>query len=146
MRCLQRGLSGAAKRDPDLAANEVFFPKMSTPAPQQSALSLPELQGALLDAATVRQLFEDIEHCTEVTEIIPKSASRTFVSETKITLADAREQLLSGQLKGMQIRYRYQGGDWWDTLLPVEDRFRLVRIRHDFAVHLSDSTTATPMA
>lgn len=99
----------------------------------ESTLNLPELQNALLDTATVAQLLRDIELCAHVTEIIPKFLPHTYVPETTISLPQAREWLFGNRVRGVQIRYRYDGGEWWDTLLRANGMFRLVRIRHDFS-------------
>lgn len=95
---------------------------------------LPDLNEAVLDAATLEQLFRDLEACVQITEIIPKLAERRMVTDqtSKLTLAQARELLLSGKARGIQIRYRYEGADWWDTLMQTPQGVRLVRIRHEF--------------
>ena len=50
-----------------------------------------------------------------------------------LTLADARRLLEERAVRGLQIRYRYDGADWWDTLMVLPEGWRLVRIRHEFA-------------
>jgi len=99
-------------------------------------LVLPELQQSSLDPDTLAQLFIDLATCTEIIEVIPKAAAEGYVPEAStLGLEDARQLLLSGQIRGLQIRYRYQGCQWWDTLLPdpATGGFRIVRIQHDFA-------------
>ena len=93
---------------------------------------LPDLNEAILDAATIEQLFRDLEACTQITEIIPKFAERRMVTEQTLSLEQARQLLLGGQARGIQIRYRYDGADWWDTLMQTPQGIRLVRIRHEF--------------
>lgn len=103
---------------------------------QATDLELPDLQQSVLDAETLEQLFSDLATCTEIIEIIPKAAAEGYVPEhTHMTLDEARALLLNGQIRGLQIRYHYQGSQWWDTLLPAPDNpgFRIVRIQHDFA-------------
>lgn len=103
------------------------------PPPQEPPLKLPDLNMALLDAAQVEQLLRDIEACAQITEIIPKFAARGQVPDTaSVTLAQARELLVARAVRGLQLRYRYENADWWDTLMLAGDQFRLVRIRHDF--------------
>ena len=103
------------------------------PPPQEPPLKLPDLNMTLLDAAQVEQLLRDIELCAQVTEIIPKFAARGHVPDAaNVTLAQARELLAARAVRGLQLRYRYEDADWWDTLMLVGDRFRLVRIRHLF--------------
>jgi hypothetical protein len=103
------------------------------PQPVPSSDKLPELNMTLLDAAQVEQLLRDIELCAQITEIIPKYAARGHVPDTAaVTLAQARELLATRAVRGLQLRYRYDHADWWDTLMIVGEQFRLVRIRHDF--------------
>ena len=114
-----------------------------TPLPppplDEASAPLPDLNTALLDAAQVEQLLHDIVQCAQLTEVIPKFAARGHVPDAAgVTLADARGLLASRAIRGLQLRYRHEGADWWDTLMLVGDRFRLVRIRHDFA---PDETT-----
>lgn len=97
---------------------------------------LPDLQQSVLDPETLAQLFVDLGSFTEIVEVIPKAMAEGYVPESStITLEEGREMLLSGAVRGLQIRYRYQGSQWWDTLLPDANSggFRIVRIQHDFA-------------
>lgn len=107
------------------------------PAPPDNGttpLSLPELNTKLLSNDEVAQLLRDIELCAEVTEIIPKFAAHGHVPATaSLTLAEARALVAARAVRGLQVRYRYESADWWDTLMLVGDNFRLVRIRHDFS-------------
>jgi hypothetical protein len=110
---------------------------MSHPLPPESEENqpppLPDLNQALLDEAGLAELLSDIEACTEVTEIIPKQAAEGYVAENAtLTLADARRMLAARAVRAVQIRYRYDGVDWWDTLMVLPEGYRLVRIRHDF--------------
>lgn len=93
---------------------------------------LPELHEAILDADTVERLFRDLEMCTEIVEILPRFARNQMVTEQTISLAQARALLLNGQARGLQVRYRYGGAEWWDTLMRVPEGIRIVRIRHEF--------------
>jgi hypothetical protein len=103
------------------------------PADENPSPPLPDLNTTLLDAAQLEQLLRDIELCAQIDEIIPKFAARGHVPDTaSVSLAQARELLVARAIRGLQLRYRYQGADWWDTLMLAGDRFRLVRIRHDF--------------
>ena len=100
------------------------------PPPEEAPFKLPELNTTELDAAQVEQLLRDIEVCTQITEIIPKFAARGQVAEAaSVTLAQARELLAGRAVRGLQLRYRYENADWWDTLMVLGDKCRLVRIR-----------------
>lgn len=103
---------------------------------ETEAPPLPDLQQSSLDPETLTQLFTDLAACTEVLEVIPKAMAEGYVPESStIGLDEGRRMLLSGNVRGLQIRYRYQGCQWWDTLLPDVQNggFRIVRIQHDFA-------------
>ncbi len=94
---------------------------------------LPALHQGVLDAATLDQLVIDIETCTEVLEVIPKFGAESYVGEDEvIDLRKAISMLGEGQLRGVQIRYKYDGSQWWDTLMGTPKGVRLVRIQHDF--------------
>ena len=104
------------------------------PADQDGAPKLPDLNQATLDWAGVEVLLRDIAACTQVTEIIPKALAQGYVADgVALTLADARRLLEERAVRGLQIRYRYDGADWWDTLMVLPEGWRLVRIRHEFA-------------
>ncbi len=88
---------------------------------------LPELHEAEIDAETVARLFADVGACTTLLSVSCKGGpERTATSSDG--LADAAGALLSGQVVGVQLRYRHQGKEWWDTILSMGTRFRVVRI------------------
>ncbi len=96
-----------------------------------AAPELPPLHTGTLDATQVEQLLVDIETCTEVLEILPKYASQGYAPEAaRLTLGQARELLATRAVRGLQLRYRYDGAEWWDTLLSQGEFYRVVRIRH----------------
>lgn len=104
------------------------------PPEDDGPLRLPELNQALLDGAELERLLRDIEHCTQVGEILPKLAPQGYVPESgTLTLTQAHSLLQQRAVRGIQFRYRYQDADWWDTVMIVGDHYRLVRIRHDFS-------------
>ena len=109
---------------------------MDSATEKQTPDTLPDLQQSVLDPDTLEQLFSDLSSLTEILEFIPKAAAAGYLEDKhhKITLDEARELLLSSSTRGLQIRYRYQGSQWWDTLLPDSESkgFRIVRIQHDF--------------
>lgn len=92
---------------------------------------LPPLHIADIDGETVRELFLDVESLGEHLEIVIKHSSEGHVDRGPCTsLTDAITQLLLGTALGVQLRYRFQGADWWDTLMRTAEGFRLVRIQH----------------
>ena len=94
-----------------------------------SPLQLPPLQVTVLDASTLAQLFSDLETCATGVTVQPRT--RPDLPPALISLAEAQVQLASGSLRGVQIRYRYEGGSWCDTLITQPAGTRLVRICED---------------
>ncbi|WP_164002865.1 hypothetical protein [Pyxidicoccus caerfyrddinensis] len=95
------------------------------------AKALPSLQQADLDAATLARLVSDIQRLAVVDEVLLKGADASMASTQRRTLAEAVDALQQGLVMGVQVRYRYQGQSWWDTLLRAPQGIRLVRITHD---------------
>ncbi len=96
--------------------------------------ALPSLQEAILDTEMLARLLSDIEGLTQVDEVLLKGGSTTMAATQHLSLTQAVEALQCGQAQGIQVRYRYQGGRWWDTLLRSPQGIRLVRIGHDVDV------------
>ena len=105
---------------------------MNSEQPAIEAPKLAELQDAILDAETLECLFRDLELCTEILGVMPRRARNQMVPDVNVTLSDAKALLMGGAVSGVQIRYRYEGGEWWDTLMRLPQGVRLVRIRHEF--------------
>lgn len=81
----------------------------------------------------LEQLLRDIEAFGESTEVIPKFRAKGYVPESPtLTVAQAGPLLRHRRVRGLQLRYRFNGADWWDTILVNGDTYRLVRIRHEF--------------
>ncbi len=99
---------------------------MAEPAPR-----LPDVQQAVLDAATLDALFRDLALCTRILAVVPKTAATGMVTEGSISLDDARVGLTSGAFRGVQVRYRYDQQEWCDTLMATPAGVRLVRMCTD---------------
>ncbi len=107
-------------------------PDEETPA---APAALPPLHESTLAGDDLDALFRDLAALTRVLGILPKHAPREHVepAATPLTLDSARIGLLRGHFRGLQIRYLYDGAEWWDTLLPAPGapgHFRIVRIQH----------------
>lgn len=89
-------------------------------------IELPDLQDQVLDEPTVAALFGDLE-LVEMLEVRVKAApgARAVAG----TLEDARRAWEEGALRGLQVRYRWEGAVWFDTLLRTPGGTRLVRMR-----------------
>jgi hypothetical protein len=94
-----------------------------------STEALPPLQDALLDGACLLALFRDLSGLVEIDEILLKDGPQSRAVEQPLSLEEARAALEQGRAMGVQIRYRYQGSLWWDTLMRTPHGIRLVRIR-----------------
>lgn len=97
-----------------------------------SKLNLPELHQAELDPATLEALFTDLEAFTKILAVIPK-ATQGHVEPKNISLNQGRELILKGQLRGLQIRYQYDGNEWWDTLICTPSGVRITRIKQEYS-------------
>ncbi len=100
----------------------------------ESEVEFPEMVQGILDNETVEAYFQDLQ-MAEIIEVLVKGAPETFTKEGKFTLESARALFDSGQVRGVQIRYRYQSEEWWDTLIRADGEVRLVRVRHDWSAY-----------
>lgn len=94
-----------------------------------------ELAEGVLDEATLRQFFSDLEACVQVHQILVKEHPQVQVRDGggTLDLATALKRLLARDLRGMQIRYAWQGQEWWDTLLALPTGgYRIVRLQQQF--------------
>lgn len=103
-----------------------------TDSPNPRPKPLQDLQDAMLTPEMLQAYFLDLEWFAAIAEVLPKYKVNTFVSDEPITLQTGRALLQGGQLHGLQIRYRFEGSTWWDTLLVGPRGIRMVRIQHDF--------------
>ncbi|MBA4191994.1 MAG: hypothetical protein C0467_28780 [Planctomycetaceae bacterium] len=92
---------------------------------------VPLMVEGLIDATTLRQLFTDLATAASVTEVREKGDPRGYALPTGLTPAQARDRLLSGLTRAVQVRYRYDGHEWTDTILRIPPGYRVVRCRHD---------------
>lgn len=105
----------------------------TTPDHNAQTPELPPLHTGTLDFSQVEHLLADIEACGDQIEVLPKYAAQQYVPATaSVTLEQAYQLLASRAVRALQIRYRWEGADWWDTLMVVGDQFRIVRIRNEF--------------
>lgn len=99
---------------------------------------LPPLIVAELDDELLAELFGDVEALGEELEIVVKRGPEVQVDGApRTTLLEAERLLRTEMTVGVQLRYRYRGSDWWDTILRSAEGFRLVRIEHPIAATAS---------
>ncbi|HRC56555.1 MAG: hypothetical protein IPI49_24825 [Myxococcales bacterium] len=101
----------------------------------QAAADLPlaPLQEALLDAAALGQLCWDLSQAAELLAILERGARGATPLARPATpegLEAVRADLVAGSLAAVQLRYRFAGEEWWDTVTCVPAGFRLIRISH----------------
>ncbi|NOZ41428.1 MAG: hypothetical protein GXP24_14565 [Planctomycetes bacterium] len=93
--------------------------------------SLPPMHEATLDAQEVAALFADLEqHATAVQFVARSNTGNASDRFSHVDIKGARDQLLGGNVRKLQIRYQWQNAHWIDTLERRPDGFRLVRIQH----------------
>ncbi len=98
----------------------------STDTPEE--IPLAELHQGHLDPMGLESLFRDLERCTRILEVQIKGGAVARAKET-VSLEHARNGLLTGRLRGVQIRYVYEEQEWWDTLIAQPPGARLVRMK-----------------
>lgn len=91
--------------------------------------TLPELSEALLDAETLDALLRDLAELTAVDEVLLKGAPQAMATEAQRDVRSIGPLLTGRQLRGAQVRYRYEDQNWCDTLLATDSGVKLVRIR-----------------
>ena len=91
--------------------------------------NLPDVQESVVDAATIDRLFFDLSQLAEIVDVKIKAAKEAYASAAAPTLTAARAALAARHALGVQLRYRYQGVEWIDTLFAVADGFRIVRMQ-----------------
>ena len=89
--------------------------------------ALPELHQGNLDADALRALFQQLAAVAEVGGVLINGRPAAGGSG-EVTLSEALDLLLAGSVRGVQVRYRFEGSHWVDTVMPGTDGFRLVRM------------------
>ena len=87
------------------------------------------LREAVLDRPTCEQLFADLAGCTQLLSVLARERGGSRPTD----LDDGRARLLAGTATALQIRYRFAGEEWWDTLISTPEGIRLVRICQESA-------------
>ncbi len=101
-----------------------------TPAVRDEApdTALSEVQIGVLDGALFEAYFADLEECADVRSVTLKRGPETYAEEPRGSLEQAHLLMLVGSIRGVQIRYSFQGIAWIDTLAAQGDSVRLVRV------------------
>ena len=91
---------------------------------------VPMIVEGLIDAATLRQLFADLEAATQILGIREKGTPGSYSLHEECTLETARDRLLTATARSVQVRYRYDNQEWTDTIFTRPGGFGVVRCRH----------------
>lgn len=89
---------------------------------------LPALWDKLLDLQTLDQYFQDLAKHAQIISIQEKHAATEYVQEGTLDLTAAREKVMAGVTRAVQIRYRFDDQEWCDTLLRQPTGVKLVRM------------------
>lgn len=92
---------------------------------------VPLMVDGVIDKDTLRQLFQDLATFATILGVREKNQQADYASPEEMTLNTALERLLSGMARATQVRYQFDGKEWSDTILSTQDRFRVVRCRHE---------------
>jgi hypothetical protein len=92
------------------------------------------MNDAILGPDEVRQLFDDLDHHAQVLDVRLKGGSRSLAGEGGCTLGEARGAIAGRTARAAQVRYRYQGDLWVDTIMVLnQGGVRLVRVRQELS-------------
>lgn len=94
---------------------------------------LPPLYESILDEPTLARLFEDLSTRATMLEIVARGPGQRRAAGAPLTLAEAQSAFASGELRALQLRYVFEGAQWWDTLTRAEAGVKLLRIQHPLA-------------
>ena len=92
--------------------------------------TVPLMMDGVIDAATLRQLFTDIQSAGTAIGVREKGGPAEYAAGGELSPAKALERLLAGTARAVQIRYQFDGHEWTDTVLATATGFRVVRCRH----------------
>lgn len=95
-------------------------------------IDMPDVHQADIAPETLDELLRDVEVAAELLGVTVKGGPRRRAADAPVSLAEARQLLTRGSVRGVQLRYRYEGVQWWDTVLRTDGGYRVVRVRHDF--------------
>lgn len=94
--------------------------------------ALPPVHEGTLDDETLDALFADVAGAATLLAVIVKRGRSAEPPRSPAALDEARAALHSGAVRAVQLRYRHEGREWWDTISRfAPGRWRVVRIAHD---------------
>ncbi len=111
-------------RPVELPPNHDGMDLAELPPMREATLSNEQVSALIAD---IGQLGTDILLMQRATGSQRADASR---ADSKVKLEQAEGLLLAGAIPRLQIRYRWKGQQWIDTLQRDADGFHIVRIAH----------------
>ncbi len=88
---------------------------------------IPELLEAEWSRDQVQQLFSDLAAGAEVQYVQLRTAS----GDHSTTLAEAATAFIERLARAIQVRYRFEGELWIDTILPGDPTTKIIRNRSE---------------
>jgi hypothetical protein len=89
-------------------------------------LRLPDLQDAVLGVSQMRVYLEELDSLGCPVKVRVKSAFQQ--RPRTLSLGDIGRALERGEIHSAQLRYRFEGTAWVDTLMRTARGIRLVRL------------------
>ncbi len=90
-----------------------------------SNVPLPEILEAEWAKDQVMQLFADLAAGAEVLHVQLRSSS----ADTTVPLAIAASAFAADDAQAIQVRYRFEGEMWCDTIMPGNPTTKIIRNR-----------------
>jgi hypothetical protein len=103
-------------------------------------MKLPDVHQAILDQETLSAYFLDLDQAAQVLEVRAKGHEALRANESTLDLLRGRVLFEGKDVASLQIRYNFEGIEWWDTLSWIAGEIRLVRIGHDWS-KIEESTS-----
>jgi hypothetical protein len=73
----------------------------------------------------VLQLFDDLRLGAQVEHVQLRTSNRDGVA----TLGEAQQAFAGGTAQAIQVRYRFEGELWCDTIMPSDPTTKIIRTR-----------------
>lgn len=87
--------------------------------------AIPEILQAEWARDQVMALFADLAAGADVRH----AQLRTADSDATVTLAEAQAAFAAGNAQAIQVRYRFEGEMWCDTIMPGDPTTKIIRNR-----------------
>lgn len=93
------------------------------------APELAEVWRRDLALGELHALVDDLEQHAEVLDVLTKGGPKAHADPTPVSLRDAVLRLVRGEVRGVQVRYLFEGSEWRDTLLSTPTGVQDVRMK-----------------